>query len=266
MLNLRKKIMKKLGLLLLLPFCFLINSTQALAWGEKGHTIVAEVAFHYMDASTKANVKSLLQGMTLAEAANWMDAKRSDRAYDYMKPFHYIDIEKGGKEMPTGENIVTTLQKTLKDLDGMKTLSKEEVKIRILYLMHLIGDVHQPMHIGYPDDKGGNTAQVSFLGKGSNLHAVWDTDIIEYKGISTADVLKTNKYTPEQLAAIKQIDVITWAAQSRSHLKNAYTIPDGKINDQYVDENAPTVKTQLLNAGIRLAAVLDHYFKDTATK
>jgi len=250
----------------MLAMALLANPYQSFAWGHKGHAIVAEVAFQYIDAATKANVMKLLDGMSIEDAANWMDAIKSDQANDYMKPYHYIDIEKGGKEMPAGDNIVTTLQKTLKDLDNINTLPKEEVKLRLLFLMHLIGDLHQPLHVGYPGDKGGNMVQLSFLGRGSNLHAVWDTEIIEYKGINIASVLKTNRYTPAQLATVKKIDVIAWAAQSRSHLKDVYKLPSAKIYDQYVDANAPVIEAQLLDAGIRLAAVLDHYFKDYGVK
>jgi len=258
--------MKRKLITVMLAIALLASPCQSFAWGHKGHAIVGEVAFQYMNPATKANVMKLLDGMSIEDAANWMDAIKSDHTNDYMKPYHYIDIEKGGKEMPAGDNIVTTLQKTLKELDGINTLSKEEVKLRLLFLMHLIGDLHQPLHVGYPGDKGGNTVQLSFFGRGSNLHAVWDTEIIEYKGINVADVLKTNTYTPEQLATVKKIDVISWAAQTRGHLKETYQLPSAKVSDQYIDSNAKVIEAQLLNAGIRLAAVLDYYFKNYEVK
>jgi nuclease S1 len=241
---------------------FMLSPVKSFAWGHQGHAIIAEVAFQYMNAASRTKLTKLLDGMSVQDAANWMDTMKNDRANDYMNPYHYINIEKGGAEMPKGDNIVTVLQKTLKDLDGINTLSKEEVRLKVLFLMHLIGDLHQPLHVGYGSDKGGNTVQLSFFGKGSNLHSVWDTETIRYKGINTAELLKTNTYTAEQLAAIKKIDVIGWAAQSRSHLKEAYLLSSAKINDQYVDACVPVIKSQLLEAGIRLAAVLDYYLKD----
>ena len=75
-------------------------TTKTFAWGSRGHAYVAEVAFHYLDSQTKKNVMNYLDGMSIEEAANWMDAIKSDHTNDYMKPYHYIDIEKGGKEMP----------------------------------------------------------------------------------------------------------------------------------------------------------------------
>lgn len=247
--------------LLVLSFLCLMLSNKSFAWGSRGHGLVAEVAFHYLDETTKRNVMKYLDGMSIEDAANWMDAIRSDHNNDYMKPYHYIDFEKGSKEAPTGDNIVTVLNSTLKNLDHKETLSKEDIKRNILFLFHLIGDIHQPLHVGYPSDKGGNTVQVSFFGRGSNLHAMWDTDIIETKGTTLNDVLNCKKYSAEELEAVKKIDVIGWAKQSRSHLKEAYALTSAKVNDQYVEADYPIIKSQLLDAGIRLAAVLEHYFK-----
>ncbi|WP_300570707.1 S1/P1 nuclease [Flavobacterium sp.] len=245
-----------------LTITLLINSNATFAWGHRGHALVAEVAFHYLDETTKKNVMQYLDGMTIEEAANWMDAIKSDHANDYMKPYHYIDFEKGSKEQPAGDNIVTVLNATLKNLDEKQKLSHDEIKQRILFLFHLIGDLHQPLHVGYPSDKGGNKVQVSFFGHGSNLHAMWDSDIIETRGTSLSDVLASKNYSAEEMGTVKKIDVIGWAKQSRGYLKNAYSLNNSsKINDMYVDNNYPIIKSQLLDAGIRLASVLEYYFK-----
>jgi hypothetical protein len=240
---------------------FLMGNTQLFAWGHEGHTLVARVAFNYMDEATKNNVLKYLDGMTLEEAANWMDAIKSDNANDFMKPYHYINFEKGSKTAPEGDNIIVVLDRTLKELDHKENLSHDEIKRRILFLFHLIGDLHQPLHVGYGSDKGGNTVQLNFMGRqGTNLHSLWDTSIIEYKNTSLAEVLNSKKYTPEALEAVQKIDVIGWAKQSRGYLKEAYTAGT-KVDDRYVDAVYPIIKTQLLDAGIRLASVLEHYFK-----
>jgi hypothetical protein len=238
-----------------------LSNTQLFAWGQEGHKLVAEVAFNYMDEATKKNVLQYLDGMTLDEAANWMDDIKSDHANDHMKPYHYINFEKGSKVAPEGDNVVTILNQTLKELDHKENLSHDEIKRKILFLFHLIGDLHQPLHVGYGSDKGGSTVQFNFMGRqGTNLHLVWDTMIIEYKATSLPDVLKSKKYTPEELAAVQKIDVIGWAKQSRGYLKEAYTAGT-KVDDRYIDVVYPIVKTQLLDAGIRLPSVLEHYFK-----
>lgn len=239
----------------------LLGTTSAFAWGHQGHALVAEVAFHYMDEATKNKVMEYLDGMSIEDAANWMDAIKSDSANDYMKPYHYIDFEKGSKEAPIGDNIITILNRTMQELDHKENLSHDDIKRRILILFHLIGDLHQPLHIGYPSDKGGNTVQLNFMGgHGTNLHATWDSEIIEFKATSLSDVLNSKKYTSEEMAAVKKIDIIGWAKQSRGYLKEAYTVKNNKADDQYVDSVYPIIKTQLLDAGIRLASVLEHYF------
>ena len=238
------------------------GTMRAFAWGQQGHALVAEVAFHYMDKTTKNNIVQYLDGMSIEDAANWMDAIKSDHANDYMKPYHYLDLEKGATQMPSGDNILTVLNRTLPELDHKETLSHDEIKRRILILFHLIGDLHQPLHIAYPSDKGGNTIQLNFMsGHGTNLHGTWDSEIIEYKATSLSDVLNSKKYTTEQMAAVEKIDIIGWAKQSRGYLKEAYSFKNNKADIQYVDNVYPIIKSQLLDAGIRLASVLEHYFK-----
>ncbi|WP_309612831.1 S1/P1 nuclease [Flavobacterium sp.] len=248
-----------------LTVVLLLGSTQLFAWGHEGHKLVAEVAFNYMDEATKKNVLKYLDGMSMEDAGNWMDAIKSDPANDFMKPWHYIDFEKGSTTPAEGDNIVIILNRTLKELDHKETLSHDEIKRRMLILFHLIGDLHQPLHVGYPSDKGGNTVQLNFMGsQGTNLHATWDSKIIEYKATTLSDVLNSKTCDSEALAAVQKIDIIGWAKQSRGYLKDAYTVRNNKADDNYVDAVYPIIKTQLLDAGIRLASVLEHYFKASA--
>jgi hypothetical protein len=242
---------------------FLTSFTNVFAWGHKGHSLVAEVAFKYLDAKTKQNVLNYLNGMSIEEASNWMDEMRSDSKYDYMKPYHYVNYERGSAiKAIEGDNIINTLNQTLKDLDNIKFMSNEDIKLRLFYLFHLIGDLHQPLHVGYGEDKGGNTVQVSFFGRGSNLHKMWDSEIIEYKALTLEQVLKMNDFEPSEISAIKSINVLSWVTDSRSHLKSIYSFNNAKIDDRYVDANYPIVKMQILKAGLRLASVLEYYFKD----
>ena len=259
--------MKRLITTVFVTISLLLSINKSFAWGKRGHALVAEVAFSKLDEATKKNVMIYLGLMTIEDAANWMDAIKGDHTLDFMKPWHYLDMEKGSKEAPAGDNVATVLLRTLKDLDHIETLSNDEIKKHILFLFHLIGDIHQPLHVGYPSDKGGNSVKISFMGaRNSNLHSVWDSEIIEYNGTSLSDVLNCKKYTPEQLVTVKKIDVIAWAKQSRSFLKNCYDIHDDKINELYVGANYPIIESQLLDAGIRLASVLEHYFKNNEYK
>lgn len=250
----------------LISLAFLLSLTllpsKTLAWGKQGHALVAEVAFNYMDENTKKIVLQYLDGMTIEDAANWMDDIKKDRAYDFMNSYHYVNFDKGATvEAKEGANIIYQLDTAIKALQNKKNLSATEINTNIKILFHLIGDLHQPLHIGYGNDKGGNTFQINYNLKGSNLHALWDFGIIENKKISLTDCLKVIKYTKKQIDALQKIDVLNWAADSRTYLEPIYNTGGNKINDEYVDSSVPIIENQILKAGIRLAGVLNSVFK-----
>jgi S1/P1 Nuclease len=242
-------------------FLLLMVPKQSFSWGRNGHKIIIEIAFTYLSDQTKNNILYYLNGMSPEDASCWMDEVRGDNAYDYMKPYHYADFEKGEPATNlTGDNIIGVLNSTLKSLEDSKQLSNEQIKTELLYLLHLIGDIHQPLHVGYPDDKGGNTYQISFMGNGSNLHKVWDTEIIGYKNMSLQDVLSANKLSRQQIATIQKIDIVSWANESRGYLDKVYSIQGHKVDEQYIGSVYPIIEKQLMYAGLRLAAVLEKYF------
>ena len=123
----------------------IIMQHYAFAWGKKGHSMIAQIAISKLDAKTKQNVLSYLNGMSIEDASVWMDEMRNDIKFDYMKPYHYVNIRKGFpiKEVE-GDNIINALNQTLSELDNMKSLSNDDVKFRLLMLFHLVGDLHQP--------------------------------------------------------------------------------------------------------------------------
>ena len=238
-----------------------ISPAKTYAWGKQGHALVAEVAFKYMNKKTKKEVLKYLDGMTIEDAANWMDNIKNDHSYDYMKPYHYANFEKGDQVLETeGDNIIYQLNSTIKELQNKKNLSKEEINTKIKILFHLVGDLHQPLHVGYGEDKGGNSMQINYNGKGTNLHSFWDSGIIKSKEISLQDCLSSNTFCFFQLRKIKKIDVIQWSTESRNLLDQIYNTDGNKINDDYVNQNAALIETQILKAGIRLASVLNEVF------
>ena len=239
----------------------IISPAKTYAWGKQGHALVAEVAFRYMNKNTKKEVLKYLDGMTIEDAANWMDNVKNDHSYDYMKPYHYANFEKGDQVLETeGDNIIYQLNTTIKELQNKETLSKEEINTKIKILFHLVGDLHQPLHVGYGEDKGGNSKQINYNGKGTNLHSFWDSGIIKSKEISLQDCLNSNTFCFFQLRKIKKINVVKWSTESRNLLDQIYNTGGNTINDNYVDQNAALIETQILKAGIRLASVLNEVF------
>jgi hypothetical protein len=249
---------KKISFLLLLILMPLTN----YAWGEKGHTLVAEVAFKKLDKKTRIKILTYLDFKSLKDAANWMDDIKKDKSLDSLKPWHYVNFEiEQAVTLNCCDNIIYRLDKTIAELKNYQNYSKEEVKTKLLYLFHLIGDLHQPLHVGYGSDKGGNDFQVQFNGKGTNLHSLFDSKIIEFKNLTLKNVLKQNRYSRSEIKAIQSGDILSWSIESRSYLDAIYTVPDRTLDAVYIDKNYELIKTQIQIAGLRLAGILESCFK-----
>jgi S1/P1 Nuclease len=254
--------MKRIILAAISGVC-LFSATQGNAWGKKGHEYVVKIAYSMMDEATRKKVEAAIDDMTPEQAGNWMDDVRSDHRYDYMKPWHYVNVEAGQTYQPSTEpNIINQLDSAISRLEHRDRLSKEEIKKNILVLCHLTGDLHQPLHVGYGVDKGGNTIHVKFVGKEANLHWVWDSEIIDYEHITYADCLgRAGAFDAQTLKRFTAISPETWMNQPRALLGQVYKFENGVIDQQYADRNKTLIEDQLYIAGARLAAVLNHCFK-----
>ncbi len=241
--------------------CF--TPLQIEAWGDKGHALVAEVAFKQLDKKTRKLVLSYLDGMSIEEAANWMDVIKKDPAFDALKPLHYANFEKGTIVKDSCcDNIIYTLTTTLSKLKNYHSLTKAELKTQLCYLFHLMGDVHQPLHLGYASDKGGNSYKVQFNGKGTNLHGLFDYGIIESEGITLKQCLKATKYSDQEKNELSKGGVVQWATESRNYLGLLYATNGTEISENYTQTNATLIKNQIQKAGIRLAALLKSIFQE----
>lgn len=240
-----------------------ILTNNLFAWGKRGHEIVAQIANHYLDKSVVKRIQSCLGKMSFEEASVWMDQIKSNRSYDYMKPWHYINIDRDATYVKTKEpNIINALTDAITNLDINSYRTKEVINFNLKLIFHLIGDLHQPLHVGYPDDRGGNYVQVKFLKKKTNLHFVWDESIIQYSNITAEDCIDLAKImSPEEIKSIQQINPGTWLNESHSCSPQVYAFKNGNLTKSYIKENTPLVKKQLLKAGLRLAAVLNRVFK-----
>jgi hypothetical protein len=248
---------------LVVLFTLFASSNRVFAWGKQGHQMVAEVAFNYLDAATKAKVLKALNKYNIEQAATWMDDMRGDASLNYMKSWHFVNIDKGGTYKTSGSDAAFQLNRVITALMHKSTLPADTIQRDLLILFHLIGDLHQPLHVGYGGDLGGNKTIVSFPGTPQdNLHHVWDGDIIYNKHIALADCIKANNgYTPAQISTIQKVDVMAWLAQSRAYLTNIYAFQNGTITQAYADQNAAIIEKQIGTAGLRLAGVLKAAFK-----
>lgn len=237
--------------------------TQCMAWGAKGHGIVAEIAFKLLNDSTQIKVKQYLGGLSIEEAANWMDDSKGNSYFDYMRKWHYLDIDKGQTYVPSPDkNILTVLYSAITELQaGIEKLKKKDIRRDILLIFHLMGDLHQPLHTGYEIDKGGNTVNVEAQNFSSNLHSAWDTQIIETEGISMEKCMTLyNTYSQQKRDSVNKINVKGWMKQSRNFLDTVYNFKEGKLDSNYVQTGKSIIEHQLLQAGMRLAVVLNAVF------
>jgi hypothetical protein len=258
--------MKKIVMVLCLVVSLNNISERSMAWGKKGHEMVAEIAFHYLDQPTKDLVKKYLGNLSIEEAANWMDDERSNSYYNYMRTWHYLDMDKGTTYTPSAErNILTILHSAIVELKKYKTIGRKDIKRDLLLIFHLIGDLHQPLHTGYAIDKGGNSIEITSGSVGGNLHSVWDTQIIDAKNITLDSCLQLSATLDSvRIADIQKINELKWMYDSRSFLDTVYSFKNNFLDPHYIDMSAAIIKMQLVKGGLRLASILKDCLGETA--
>ena len=243
---------------------FLLPVKKAAAWGPEGHAIVGRLAMKFVKDDVRKNILEILGNMPIDTAANWMDIMKSNTDYDFMRSWHYLDYPKGqAYQSSNADNIVNRLIITYNELSHKKTLCEGQVKTDLLILLHLMGDLHMPLHTGYDDDLGGNKVTVQYGDiKTHNLHRFWDEDIIDLKKITDEDCLAHYKTLGGD--SIKNINFVQWMNGSRELLAGVYDFEGFVLSDAYLNKNKVLVEKQLLLAGLRLAAVLNNLFYSAA--
>lgn len=246
-------------------FCLLfIITVQGNGWGATGHRATGWVAERYLNSKAKKKLKELLGQESLAMASTWMDDIKSDSVYNYAYDWHWATIETGqtydqSKKNPNGD-VIMTLERIIKELTGRKLDRKKEVEA-LKMLIHLIGDIHQPLHVGCCDDQGGNKVKVKWQRSDSNLHRVWDSEMIDDtrlsytelgQALARPDAVTVKKW---QAASVRE-----WANESMALRDRVYAISDGNLGYRYSYKNMATVEERLMQAGVRLAGVLNRIY------
>jgi hypothetical protein len=254
--------MKKIiSFLLLIPF--LIG--QAWAWGQTGHRVVGLVAEQHLTHKARKKVARVLQHNSLAEVSTWMDEIKSDAAFNHTHDWHWVTIPDGMKyEMvpknPKGD-LVMKLDEFVQALKSHKLSAAQEQEY-VKYLVHLVGDLHQPLHVGGKDDAGGNGVRLQWFGQSSNLHRVWDSDMIDGKDLSFTELARfVGEASPAQKQEWQKGTIHDWAYGMMPYRTQVYNFPaDGKLSYRYSYENFDTVELLLLQGGIRLAGILNQIY------
>jgi len=204
-----------------LLFAFAVLFTiDSFGWGATGHRVTGLIAEKRLNAKAKKKLQSLLGQQSLAIASNWMDDVRSDSTYDYMEDWHWVTVETGATYDQATKNkngdIVMTLERVIRELKSGKLDRQKEIEA-IKVLIHLVGDIHQPLHVGCCDDSGGNRVKVKWFGDDTNLHTVWDTRMIDGTKLSYTE-LGESLGMPDKatVARLQSASVRDWATESMS--------------------------------------------------
>jgi len=258
--------MKKYTLILLIVSSLFIPN-KSFSWSKEGHHYIAEIAYQLLSSQAKLKLTAYLNGISIDESGTWLDEVKRDPQYRYLEHTHYINLDKGNSlDLNSTDNIYWELTKTMSELDRPNSLSKDQIKLDLLILIHLTGDLHQPLHDGYGSDRGGNEVQISLMGKHMNLHSAWDQGIIHYKQISEEDLLHLySGYSANQIRLIKQGNIVSWLNESRGYLGQVYSFKGHELDERYVDQAQLIIEQQLLKASIRLSFLLQKYLDKLPT-
>ncbi|WP_164682630.1 S1/P1 nuclease [Cyclonatronum proteinivorum] len=237
----------------------------AQGWGRTGHFITGEIAQRHLTPEAAAHVERILGETSLAVATVWMDQVRSQDAFRHTADWHWVTIPDGmryeeAEHNPNGD-VVEAFERQIAALKSGE-LSPEEERDAFRMVIHMIGDMHQPLHVGTGEDRGGNDVRVQWLGNRSNLHRVWDTDMIESWGLTTTQFTDALLILDEEtIAAWKQGGPRDWAHESMVYRSDIYDLPENlELGWEYRNRNFHIVEKRLLQSGLRIAMVINEIY------
>ena len=244
---------------------------QTMAWGTQGHRICGQIADSYLTPQARKAIKEILGDESIAMASNWADFIKSDDNYRYLYNWHFVDFDKAYtlpemQQFLAGDKNVDAYTK-LNFLIGelkKKDLSKENKLLYLRMVIHIVEDVHQPLHTGHTEDKGGNDIKVKWFNNDTNLHSVWDSQLIDFQQLSyTEYATAINHTTAAQRAEWQKAPISEWLYESNQLAEKIYSDPMLKapLSYKYNFAYLETLNSQMLKGGVRLAGVLNDIFK-----
>ena len=294
-----EKRIRNIFLELVATFLLLTLAPSANAWGPSGHRVVAEIAQRHLTRVAQAKVSRLLGGRTLADVANWPDELRSDPRFDKYKPLHFATVKNGLASyrdaekarcgdlvvaidaftafLRTGSREALYSVKALSDKSdgaGNSACNPQETDpispdTALRFLVHLMGDLHQPLHVGGAD-QGGNKVSVDWMERWkTNLHSTWDDEMVDFERFDYIQYARfLDRASEVDAARWLTGDTISYADEAVAMRSKLYVFPDDsgtpavhKISYKYVGAQRDRMREQLLKGGLRLAGVLNAIFR-----
>ena len=259
----------KVYLFPILLFLFLLGACSSLFandWGKTGHRVIGQIAQDNLTEKALKAITELLDGETLATVSTWPDEMRSNPDFRPYDKWHYVNLPEDKKYHEvehTQDNAVIIIEKAIEVLTSNS--SREDKAFYLKYLVHLVGDIHQPLHTGRAADYGGSKIKLKFKGRkaeqtNTNLHVLWDTNMIDDFKMSYTEL-------SDYLQSYKEVDfnqgnAVCWANESHTLVNKIYSeVEEGQyLSYDYLYSNFYIVKQRLFQAGIRLANLLNSIY------
>ncbi|MFD0766685.1 S1/P1 nuclease [Mucilaginibacter lutimaris] len=256
---------------IILGIAIIYLPAKSMAWGTNGHRISGQIADSYLNAKARAAVKAILGNESIAMTSNWADFIKSDPQYKYLSEWHYIDFDKEYSypemqaflKQDTATDAYTKMNFLIGEL-RRKNLPKANKLLALRMLIHIVEDVHQPMHTAHTADKGGNDIKLTWFNNQTNLHSIWDSQLIDFQQLSYTEYVSwINHPTAAQIKNWQKAPVSQWLFESSQIATKIYAgVKDGdKVNVyKYNFDYIGTLNNQLVKGGVRLAGLLNQIF------
>jgi hypothetical protein len=258
--------MRITAFLLLFSFFTSTAAEKVIDWGRTGHRATAEIAESYLTKRASKKISELLDGASLALVSTYGDEIKSDKQYGEYWAWHFVNYPFGSdyETHPKSDrgDLIQGIYKCIEVLED-EASTKDDKAFHLKMLVHFIGDLHQPLHVGMAKDKGGNDFQVQWFDEGTNLHTVWDTKMIESYNMSYSELASnTRQLSKSQLEQLQSGSVLDWMKESRILCEDIYA--NTKVGENlkygYMYRYVETARFQMQKGGIRLAKVLNDIF------
>ncbi len=253
--------------ILLCVLLFNVSAPAAVVdWGETGHRATGEIASYHLSKKAKKAIAKLLDGQSLALVSTYGDEIKSDPNYREFGPWHYVNYP-FGSDYETGPksergDVIQGINKCIAVLTD-DTATREDKAFYLKMLVHFVGDLHQPLHVGIAEDRGGNTFQVQWFDDGTNLHRIWDSSMIDHYNMSYTELAENRReLSKRQIEELQKGTVIDWMKESRAICEDVYanTKVGANLKWEYSYRYMNTVRFQIQKGGIRLAKILNEIF------
>lgn len=241
-----------------------LSASLLLGWGKTGHRVIGKIAEENLTPNAREEITKILGHTDLARVSNWADEIKSDSTWNHAYDWHYCTIlDSSGYRGP--EDGGRAVQKVTEFSGFLKkgVLSGDDQRDVLRFLVHLVGDLHQPLHVGNGRDRGGNDVKVTWFGRQSNLHRVWDSDMIDHMQYSYSEYAQQIQVglTNMDEVVLLNPDIMAFVNSSRSVHPQVYDIGDGQLSWKYVYRNRELMEDRLLKGGYHLAAMLNDIFQ-----